>query len=237
MASLMQQLGQNDNLLPSSWPRPEKDCILQGKYCRLETYRPHHATGLYELVTVPDADERYKWLLTLPPAKDPQVHLEWITKLTSSNDPIVYVIIQQKTNKIVGRFNLMRITPEHGCIEVGGVLFGPQLSRSIEGTEAFFLLASYVFDTLHYRRCEWKCNNSNLASHNAAKRYGFNFEGVFRQHQVFKGMNRDTAWYSILDSEWPALKKSFELWLDESNFDANGKQIHDLRYFRSSSVI
>lgn len=222
----------DNSLLPSIWPRPNKNKIIFGKYCRLEPLQIHHHEGLYDLICCPDSEERYQWLITMPKEKNPQVHYEWISKLVTSEDPFVYVVINQTTNKIVGRFNLMRIVPEHGCIEIGGVLWGPDMSKSTIGTESFFLITQYVFEDLKYRRFEWKCNDKNIASVNAAKRFGFTFEGTFRQHMVYKGTNRDTAWFSMLDNEWPKLKDSFVKWLSEDNFDKDGRQMQDLRSFR-----
>jgi RimJ/RimL family protein N-acetyltransferase len=118
----------------------------------------------------------------------------------------------------------MRITPEMGVIEVGHIAYSPALQRTPLGTEAQFLLARYAFDTLGYRRYEWKCNALNAASRRAAERYGFTFEGIFRQHMIVKGKNRDTAWYSIIDTEWPARRAAFERWLAPENFDAQGRQ-------------
>ena len=118
----------------------------------------------------------------------------------------------------------MRITPDMGVIEVGHIAYSPALQRTKLGTEAQYLLARYAFETLGYRRYEWKCNALNAASRRAAERYGFTFEGIFRQHMVVKGKNRDTAWYSIVDTEWPARKAAFERWLAPENFDAGGRQ-------------
>ena len=124
--------------------------------------------------------------------------------------------------RALGLAALMRITPDMGVIEVGHIAYSPALQRTPLGTEAQYLLAAYAFDTLHYRRYEWKCNALNLASRRAAERYGFTFEGIFRQHMVVKGKNRDTAWFSIIDREWPARKAAFERWLSPANFDADG---------------
>lgn len=118
----------------------------------------------------------------------------------------------------------MRIDAMHGVIEIGNILWGPAIARTRMATEALYLFASYAFDTLGYRRFEWKCNNLNAPSKRAAERFGFTFEGVFRQHMVTKGGNRNTAWFSIIDSEWPALKAGYERWLQPENFDADGRQ-------------
>jgi RimJ/RimL family protein N-acetyltransferase len=118
----------------------------------------------------------------------------------------------------------MRIEPAHRVIEVGSILLTPRLQRTVGATEAMYLMARHVFEDLGYRRYEWKCNAQNEPSRRAAERLGFIFEGVFRQHMIVKGRNRDTAWFSMLDSEWPTRKAAFERWLDPSNFDAQGRQ-------------
>ncbi len=128
----------------------------------------------------------------------------------------------------------MRITPAHRCIEVGHVLYSPRLQRSPEATEAMYLLARYVFEDLHYRRYEWKCDALNAASRRAALRLGFQFEGIFRQHMIVKSRNRDTAWFSMLDSEWPLRKANFERWLSPANFDSSGCQLCSLTMLNQS---
>jgi RimJ/RimL family protein N-acetyltransferase len=141
-----------------------------------------------------------------------------------SEDPLFFAIVDRQTNLAVGRATLMRIDPPNRVIEVGGIIYTRALQRSRGATEAMYLLARYVFDELGYRRYEWKCNALNEPSRRAALRLGFSFEGIFRQHMIVKRKNRDTAWFSMLDSEWPARKREFERWLDESNFDSAGQQ-------------
>jgi RimJ/RimL family protein N-acetyltransferase len=148
---------------------------------------------------------------------------EWLVGRAALEDPYVYSVLD-RDGRALGIAALMRITPEMGVIEVGHIAYSPALQRTQLATEAQYLLASYVFDTLHYRRYEWKCNALNGASRCAAERYGFTFEGIFRQHMVVKGKNRDTAWFSITDAEWPARKAAFERWLDPNNFDTQGRQ-------------
>ena len=141
-----------------------------------------------------------------------------------SEDPLLFAIVDRGTGRAVGRAQLMRIDPPNRVIEVGGILYSRALQRSRGATEAMYLIARYVFEDLGYRRYEWKCNTLNEASRRAALRLGFTFEGIFRQHMIVKGKSRDTAWFSMLDSEWPARKRRFERWLDESNFDSEGRQ-------------
>lgn len=142
----------------------------------------------------------------------------------ASDDPLFFAILNNITKEVVGHAAYLRIEPQHRVIEVGSILFIPPFQRTVGTTETMYLMAKHVFEDLGYRRYEWKCNAMNEPSRSAALRLGFTFEGIFRQHYIFKGRNRDTAWYSMLDSEWPARKVAFERWLDPSNFDANGQQ-------------
>lgn len=154
---------------------------------------------------------------------------------SASPDPKFFAIIDNASGEAIGHASLMRIDTKNRVIEVGGIMYSPRLKRSPGGTEAMYLLARYVFDDLGYRRYEWKCNALNAPSRGAALRYGFRFEGIFRQHMIIKGRNRDTAWFSMLDSEWPARKQAFEDWLRAENFDENGAQRQPLA--RSSGGI
>jgi RimJ/RimL family protein N-acetyltransferase len=149
----------------------------------------------------------------------------------ASDDPIFFTVVVDR--RPLGIVSYLRITPEHGVIEIGHIWFGTPLQRTAAATEAIYLLARHVFDELGYRRLEWKCNAENSASRRAAERFGFTFEGVFRKHQVVKSQNRDTAWYSIVDDEWPALRDAFEGWLAPANFDEVGKQRSGLGEFMS----
>jgi RimJ/RimL family protein N-acetyltransferase len=142
----------------------------------------------------------------------------------ASDDPLFYAIIDRALCRAVGHAALMRIDRRHRVIEVGNIVYAPALQRTRGATEAMFLLARYVFEELGYRRYEWKCNSLNEPSRRAALRLGFSFEGIFRQHMIIKGRNRDTAWFSMLDSEWPSRKQEFERWLAPANFDSEGRQ-------------
>ncbi len=142
------------------------------------------------------------------------------------------VIRVKAANRAEGMASFMRIRPEHGSVEIGCVAFGPRLQRTAAASEAVYLMARHIFDDLGYRRFEWKCDDSNEASKRAALRFGFTYEGLFRQDMVRKGANRDTAWFSIIDKEWPAVRAAFEHWLDPSNFDATGRQIRSLASMR-----
>jgi RimJ/RimL family protein N-acetyltransferase len=143
---------------------------------------------------------------------------------SASEDPFFLALLDAHSGRALGHAAYMRITPEHRCIEVGNILYTPALQRTVAATEAMYLMARHAFEALGYRRYEWKCNASNDASRRAALRLGFKFEGIFRQHMIVKGRSRDTAWFAMLDSEWPARKAALERWLDPANFDAQGKQ-------------
>lgn len=143
-------------------------------------------------------------------------------------------MVDRTTGKAVGTLALMRIDPTHGVIEVGNVMLSPLLQQTPASTEAQFLLMAYVFDTLGYRRYEWKCDSLNAPSRRTAARLGFQFEGIFRQAVVYKGRNRDTAWFSVIDTEWPLLRQAFEAWLSDDNQDAQGRQRRSLTQVRES---
>jgi RimJ/RimL family protein N-acetyltransferase len=217
------------------WLLPDKNKILFGKYCRLEPLQLSHVAGLFELLQIPDAAERYRFLKTLPKGNiTEEEHLLWLGPSFDSVNPFWYVVIDtsNEKNEVVGRCVLRSVT-EHGRIEMGGVLWGPGMAKTRIATEALFLIASYLFEELNYRRFEWKCNTDNTASKRAAERYGFRFEGISRQHMMLNGENRDTAWFSILDKEWSMLSKAYEDWLHESNFKGDfHQQIHSLQCFQ-----
>jgi RimJ/RimL family protein N-acetyltransferase len=149
-------------------------------------------------------------------------------KKASSTDPLFWAIADNATGVVIGQASYLRIEPAHRVIEVGNIIFTPALQRSSGATEAMYLMARYAFDDLGYRRYEWKCNALNEPSRRAALRLGFAFEGVFRQHMIVKGRNRDTAWFAMLDSEWSQRKANFERWLAPSNFDSSGRQLCSL---------
>jgi RimJ/RimL family protein N-acetyltransferase len=146
----------------------------------------------------------------------------------SSQDPLYFTLVRLADERPLGLASYLRITPELGVIEIGHIWFGAPLQRTTAATEAIYLLARHAFDDLHYRRLEWKCNALNAASRHAAERFGFTFEGIFRKHQVVKGRNRDTAWYAIVDDDWPAIRAGFQAWLAPANFDSEGRQIRRL---------
>jgi RimJ/RimL family protein N-acetyltransferase len=157
---------------------------------------------------------------------------DYLRRAEKQQDPLFFTITEKAANTPVGLAAYLRITPVHRVIEVGHLLFGPALQKTAGATEAMYLMAKYAFEDLRYRRYEWKCHALNVASRSAARRLGFTFEGIFRQHMIVKGKNRDTAWFAMLDSEWPACKAALEQWLDPSNFDRDGKQARPLASLR-----
>jgi RimJ/RimL family protein N-acetyltransferase len=204
-------------------PRPVRR-VLEGRFVRLAPLDPaRHGQDLWEESHGPDRDVIWQYLFE-PPFADQaafQAHLE---AKAASSDPLFFAVVRQADGRALGYQTLMRIEPVHRVIEVGNVMYGTGLQRTPGSTEAQYLFMRHVFDDLGYRRFEWKCNACNAPSRRAAERLGFTFEGVFRQHMIVRGRNRDTAWYSILDAEWPARRAAFEAWLDPLNFDAAGSQ-------------
>jgi RimJ/RimL family protein N-acetyltransferase len=214
-------------------PRPERKTI-EGLYVRLEPLSAAlHGDGLFEAAVAEGEETRFRWLPDLAP-ENRAAFRPWLEKAEVSEDPLFFVVVDKASGKIAGRQTLMRIDPANGVIEIGNILWGARVARRPAATEAQFLFGKYVFDELGYRRYEWKCNNRNEPSKRAAERFGFSFEGIFRQHMIVKGENRDTAWYSIIDKEWPALRKAYEGWLDPANFDSDGNQKQRLEDFRKS---
>jgi RimJ/RimL family protein N-acetyltransferase len=204
-------------------PRPSAD-VLEGRWCRLERLEAaRHADDLFAASTAPGAEERFRYLFDRPPATRADLAL-WMERAAASEDPRFYAVIDRASGRAEGRQALMRITPEHGVIEIGNILWGPRIARTRVATEALYLSAAYSFDALGYRRFEWKCDALNEPSRRAALRFGFLFEGIFRSHMVVKGRNRDTAWFAITEAEWPRLKAGMEQWLAPANFDAEGRQ-------------
>ena len=200
-------------------PRPAR-VVLEGRYARLEPVAPVHVEGL--LSASVDA-KSFDFLFDVPP-KSPADMRAWVAKNSAAEDLVVHAVVDKASGLAGGRQSFMRITPEHGVIEIGNILWGPAIARSRVATEALYLAAKHVFEDLGYRRFEWKCNNLNEPSKAAAKRFGFSFEGVFRQHMWVKGANRDTAWFAMLERDWPRLRAAYARWLDPANFDAAGRQ-------------
>jgi RimJ/RimL family protein N-acetyltransferase len=209
--------------------RPER-APLEGETVRLEPVDPgRHAVDLFTASEVAPALWEY---LAYGPFPNQLVFTEWLKERAISDDPLFYAVVDRDSGAARGMASLMRIVPEHGVIEIGHIWFVPALQRTRQATEAIYLLARHAFDELGYRRVEWKCDSLNAPSRRAAERFGFVFEGVFRQHMVIKDRNRDTAWFSILDGEWPASRAGFEAWLSPQNFDGEGRQRRTLTDLR-----
>jgi RimJ/RimL family protein N-acetyltransferase len=201
---------------------------LEGRYVRLEPIDPAaHAASLYEASAADGAENRFRYLFETPPAEAADIE-RWAAAAAGTAGLHMLAVVDRATGRAEGRQALMRIDTANGVIEVGHILWGPRLARTRGATESIFLLAEHVFG-LGYRRFEWKCNDANAPSKRAAERFGFTHEGTFRQHMVAKGENRDTAWFSILDHEWPRLRKAYVAWLAPANFDGSGQQLQPLQ--------
>jgi RimJ/RimL family protein N-acetyltransferase len=198
--------------------------VLGGRDVSLEPLDPvRHGDSLFETTARPE--HAYLWTYMFDgPFADRAAFDRSLAPLAVSDDPLFFAIVDRPSRSAIGRAALMRIEPAHRVIEVGSIVYSPRLQRTRAATEAMYLLARYVFE-LGYRRYEWKCNALNEPSRSAALRLGFTFEGIFRQHLLIKGRSRDTAWFSMLDSEWPDRKSRFERWLAPENFDGDGRQL------------
>ena len=225
LESELNALGQPVGLSVGDWtppPKPSRAPML-GRYCRLEALDPaRHAEALYAANAL-DAQGHQWTYLPYGPFADFAAYRAWVVTQAASEDPLFYAIVDLADETPVGVASYLRIAPAAGSIEVGHLLFSPRLQRRPAATEAMFLMMQHAFE-LGYRRYEWKCNALNRPSWQAALRLGFHYEGTFRQARVDKGHSRDTAWFSVIDGEWPALKACFARWLDEGNFDAAGRQ-------------
>ena len=191
--------------------------LIEGRFIRLEKLDPaRHTDSLWQALQGPGADPKLWDYLPYGPFTERAVFDAWLNNHAANSDPYFFSVIDRASGDVQGILSLMSIVPAQGRIEIGHVTFGAPMQRSPKSTEAVYLLARHAFE-LGYRRLEWKCNNANARSKQAAERLGFTFEGVFRQHMVVKGQNRDTAWYSIIDGEWPTVRAGFERWLADAN--------------------
>ena len=195
---------------------------LAGRWGRLEPLdAARHGHDLWAAIEGHDSVWTY---LSYGPFPDEATFLAWLKGREELTDPLSYAVVDQASGKAVGVLTLMEIRPAAGVIEIGHIFFAPVLQKTRAATEAIFLAMCHAFDDLGYRRFEWKCDSLNAPSRTAAIRFGFTYEGIFRQHMVIKGRNRDTAWYSIVDREWPTVKAAFASWLEPGNFDTAGRQ-------------
>lgn len=208
--------------------------VLQGKYCSLEPLDPdRHTHELWQAYSLGDAREWTYLFAEAPPSEEALYQL--YSDICKRIDTVPYVIISGSSKTAVGTINYMNMNFQSGDIEIGSINLSLSLKKTSMSTEAIYLMISRAMDDLGYRRMVWKCNSLNEASRRAAKRYGFTFEGIFRNHMILKGRSRDTAWFSITDYEWPERKAAFELWLAPSNFDNSGTQIRSLSEFMPPS--
>ena len=213
-----------------SWlaARHPKGSSMIGRLCRIEAVSgDQHSEDLYKAFAL-DVENRNWTYLPYGPFATLEDFQSWIGSNCLGDDPCFFAVIDQKTGKAVGMASYLRIEPAVGVIEVGHIHFSPLMQGSAISTEAMYLMMKLVFDELGYRRYEWKCDALNAPSCAAAKRLGFEFEGIFRQATIYKQRNRDTAWYSILDREWPSIKQTFKNWLKTENFDSGGNQLSSL---------
>jgi RimJ/RimL family protein N-acetyltransferase len=221
----MNALGQPIGFAVDGWappPRPPRE-PMHGRYCRVEPLdMARHAADLYAS-NRSAADPRDWTYLAYGPFESMEEYQAWMQRVCLGDDPLFHAIIDGATDKAVGVASYLRIDPASGSIEVGHINFSPLLQRRPAATEAMYLMMQRAFE-LGYRRYEWKCDALNARSRAAAQRYGLSFEGIFRQATVYKGRNRDTAWYAAIDQEWPALQAAFLQWLDPANFDQSGQQ-------------
>lgn len=224
-----QPIGPPVDAAPAQRPGP---VVLQGHFGRVEKLDARHAADLWRSARSDDTLWTY---LGYGPFADEAAFMAWVPQRAALADPYAYAIVDT-SGRAVGIATLMEIRPEMRVIEIGHIVYTPALQRTALATEAQYLLARYAFETLGYRRYEWKCNALNAPSRRAAERFGFTFEGIFRQHLIVKGRNRDTAWYAMLDGEWPARKRAFERWLAPENFDTSGRQERALAQFMQEAT-
>lgn len=223
-------LGQPIGFPVEGWterPRPPRTAI-EGRHCRVEPVdAARHAADLHA-ANREDAQDRIWSYLPYGPFETLDDYRAWMEATCLGDDPLFHAIVDAKTEKAVGVASYLRIEPPVGVIETGHINYAPRLQKTAAATEAMFLMMRRVFDELGYRRYEWKCDALNAGSRAAAERLGFTFEGIFRQATLYKGRNRDTAWYAVTDGDWPTIKAAFERWLDDANFDADGRQRESL---------
>jgi len=225
VATHLNELGQPVGAPLPGWKGVERPprTAMSGRYCRVEPIDPvRHAEDLYRASAL-DPSKRNFTYLSIGPFDTFDAYRQWMESSCRGDDPLFHAIVDLATGKAVGVAAYMRIDPKHGAIEVGNLNYSPLLQRKPAATEAMYLMMKRAFE-LGYRRYEWKCDSLNAPSRAAAQRLGFSYEGIFRQAVVYKGRSRDTAWYAIIDSEWPELARAFVRWLDPANFDAQGNQ-------------
>lgn len=218
-----------DDLTGWSPPDPPAMTVLHGRTCRLEPMAPdRHAADLFAAFAA-EEDEAGEWqYLPYGPFADEGEYSEWLRTYGASGGRMFFAIVDAASGRPVGQASYQNVVPQHGTIEIGNIRFSVAMQRSVAATESIFLMMRHVFDA-GYRRLEWKTHAHNARSRRAAQRFGLSWEGRFRSHMVSRGRSRDTAWFACIDRDWPALETAFETWLDEANFDADGRQRRSLR--------
>jgi RimJ/RimL family protein N-acetyltransferase len=216
-------------------PVPEARPLV-GTTVRLEPLDPQrHGPELFEASHGAGVDPSLWDYLSVGPFPDEPAFTAWLEGIAPSADPLFFTVVDLATGRALGMVSYMRIAADQGVIEIGNIWFGPRLQRTRQATETIYLLARHVFEELGYRRLEWKCNAFNAPSRRAALRFGFTYEGLFRQHMIVKGRNRDTTWFAMVDADWPVIGRAFETWLAPANFDAAGRQRRSLEEIRSAA--
>lgn len=241
-ASAWQELPRDERLLShdpiakrSSGEAPRRASLV-GHTVSLEPLDPAaHARDLYRAGHDGEAARAVWTYMPYGPFDSERAFAVWLEACATFNDPLFFAIREKVSGKVSGMASYLNVRPSDGVLEMGHIWFSPTLQRSRPATEALFLLMRSALDELGYRRVEWKCNALNAPSRRAALRLGFRFEGIFYRHMIVKGCNRDTAWYSIIDEEWPRVRGGFELWLAADNFDEHGRQRRSMRELRGAS--
>jgi len=199
-----------------------KNQKIEGIYCELEPLNlEKHGRDLWQAIR--GNDDLWRYLLNGPYA-DEESFFTWLESCKNHASRIYFSVIDKNSKKALGVLALINCDPNHKTVEVGGIIFSPTMQKTRISSEAIYLIAKYVFEDLNFQRLQWICNNKNEASKKSAKRFGFSFEGILRQHLIAKGAKRDSAFFSILDNEWKNIKAAFEIWLNPNNFDETGKQ-------------
>ncbi len=234
-AEALMKVGARLTTLPDG--RRPRRAALQGRTIAVEPIDPaRHGDDLYHAACGPEGDPTGgMWTyMSFGPFKDAAEFRTWLAPRDESEDPLVFAIIDRASGTARGMASYLRIAPQWASCEVGSIWFAPSLKRSRMASEAMYLMARHVMEDLGYRRYEWKCDALNAASRRAALRYGFSYEGLFRQHMIYKGRNRDTAWFAMTDQDWPKVKAAFETWLADDNFDGQGRQLRGLKEIRDT---
>lgn len=231
MKQILNSLGQPIGFEVKGWngASPPDRTPIKGKSCSLVPVDPqNHRRSLFESYNIDEEGGLWTYLPVGPFKAEDEIEI-WLVELSKSEDPMFFTIVDNSTGKAVGVVSFLRFVPEMGVIEVGFITYSPLLQRTVMATETMYLMMARVFDDWGYRRYEWKCDALNTPSRNSAERLGFTYEGIFRQAVIYKGRNRDTAWFSIIDREWPMIKTGFQNWLSPENFDEKGNQKEKLR--------